>query len=70
MIFTAKNNNYDLSKNLRGYDFPIADLLGHVSVTKIWVHSLTDSKSQRRTNLHQTDFWYLPLGAPVLSGSK
>ena len=33
------------SENVRGYYLPIANLLGHVSVTKIRVHSLIDAEN-------------------------
>ena len=41
-------------------------LLGHVSLTKIRVHSLIDAENLRRTTLHRTDIHRnLSLGAPV-----
>ena len=40
-------------------DFPIANLLGNVPVTKILVHSFIDAENLRRTSLHRTD-QYLP----------
>ena len=53
------------SKNVGGYDFPIANLLGYVSVTKIRVHSFIDAENLRRTTLHRTDIYRnLSLGAP------
>ena len=52
-----KNSKYDPSENVRGYDFPIAYLLGHVSVTKIRVHSFIDAENLRRTTLHRTDIF-------------
>ena len=45
--------------------FPIANMLGHVSVTKIRVHSLIDVENLRRTTLYRTDIYRnLSLGAP------
>ena len=45
MFLTAKKSNkYDPSKNVRGYYFPLVNLLGHVSVMKIRVHSLIDDE--------------------------
>ena len=51
------NGNYNPSENVRGYDFPIANLLGNVSVTKIRVHSFIDAENLRRTTLHRTDIY-------------
>ena len=63
--FASKNSKYDPSENVRGYDFPIANLLGNVSVTKIRVHSFIDAENLRRTTLHRTDIYRnLSLGAP------
>ena len=63
--FNCQNRKNDPSENVRGYDFPIANLLGHVSVTKIRVHSFIDAENLRRTTLHRTDIYRnLSLGAP------
>ena len=65
-FFTAKNSRYDLSENVRGYDFPMVNLLCNVSVTKIRVHSFIDAENLGRTTLHRTDIYRnLSLGAPV-----
>ena len=58
---------YDPSENVRSYDFPIANLLGHVSGTKIRVHSFIDFENLRRTTLHRTDIYRnVSLGAPEI----
>lgn len=50
-FFTSKNSKYNPSKNVRGHYFPQCDSLGHIAVTKIWVHSLIDAKDLSRTTL-------------------
>ena len=42
-----------LSKTIRGYYFPIVNLLGYISVTKLRVHSFIDAENLRRTTLHR-----------------
>ena len=54
-FLTAKNSKYDPSENVRGYYFPIVNLLGYVSVTKIRVHSFIDAENLRRTTLHRAE---------------
>ena len=56
-----------LPKTSRGYYFPIVNLLGHVSVTKIPVHFLIDAENLRRSTLYRTDIYRnFSLGAPEI----
>ena len=50
-VLNCQNQQIWPFENVRGYDFPIRNLLGHVSITKIRVHSLIDFGNQRRTTL-------------------
>ena len=64
-VFECQPANYDLSEDLTGYGFPIANLLGHVLVTKIRVRSLIHAETPRQITLHRTDIYQnLSLGAP------
>ena len=64
---TAKSSKYGLSEGAM-ISTCIANLLGHVPVTKIRVHSSIVAESLRRTTLHQTDIYRnLSLAAPELS---
>ena len=58
---SARNSQYDLAENLRGYDFPIANLLGHVPVTKMRVHFFS---RRRKPILLPSTHRNLSLGAP------
>ena len=48
-----QTSKYDPSDNVRGYYFSIVNLLGHVSVTKIRVHSLIDAENVRLPSIEQ-----------------
>ena len=66
-IFDCQNSKYDPSENVRGYYFSTVNLLAHISVTKIRVHSLINTENLSRTTLHQTDICLkLSLGAPAI----
>ena len=63
LLGCQKQHKYDLSENLKGYDFPIVNLLGHASDRKIQIHSSTDAESFRLTTIHRTDIYRLTIRA-------
>ena len=68
-VFNCQKQQIWPFRKCKGLWFPhSANLLGHVSPTKIRVHSFIDAENLRRTTLHRTDIYRnLSLGAPGLA---